>query len=255
VSIAFAVLGLLVLRRFVSHEALTSHHDVAGYLLSIVGTLYAVVLGLIVVSSLNTFSNARLTVAKEANALQNIFRMAQGLHQPTSTSLCLSCIAYAKVMVEDEWQAMENGMSSPKSHTIVSQLWTTIIEFQPATQRETDLHNSILAEIGQLADNRHMRLTAAEPAYDWIIWTVLIFGGAVVVVFTYFFGVEKLAIQILMTILVTIALSLNLFVVALFGSPYSGDVKVSPAPFASALVHFQEHLGETKQNKLPITAP
>lgn len=232
------MLGLLLVRRFVDHETLSSHHDVAGYLLSIVGTLYAVVLGLIVVGSLNTFQSARLTVAKEANALRNIFHLSHGLTPPANGNLQTGCLAYAKAMSQDEWSMMEEGKSSPRAQHIISEIWKTLSEFQPLSQRDIDLHTAILSEMDALADNRHIRLTAAEPAYDWIIWTVLIFGGAVLVVFTYFFGVENLAVQVLMTVLVTIALSLNLFVVALFDSPYAGDVKVAPTPFQRDLIEF-----------------
>jgi len=236
----------------VDHQTLTTHHDVAGYLISIVGTLYAVVLGLIVVRSLNTYDQARLTVASEANALNNMFHLARGLPQPASADIRSSCVAYAKTMVEDEWQTMETGKPSWRAHLIISEFWKILSKFQPATQRETDLHNSILAQMNTLSNNRHTRLTAAEPAYGWIIWTVLIFGGVVLVIFTYFFGLEKLAIHVLMTALVTIALSLNLFLVALFGYPYSGGVRVAPVPFESDLMRFREELKESQNNKLPL---
>lgn len=233
-----------MVRHYVDHQTLNAHHDVAGYLISIVGTLYAVVLGLIVVGSLNTFDKARLTVATEANALHNIFHLAQGLPAPTSDRLRSDCIVYAKAMIEDEWKTMEYGKSSPKAHTIISNIWKTVIRFQPHNSDQADLHTSILAELNILANNRHLRLTASEPAYDWIIWSILIFGGVVLVVFTYFFGVEKLAVQILMTVLVTMALALNLFIVALFGYPYSGDVKVAPTPFEEDLYRFRQELKE-----------
>lgn len=249
VSIVCAVLGLLLVRRYVDHETLASHHDVAGYLISIVGTLYAVVVGFIVVGSLNTFENARLTVTHEANALHNIFHLAKGLGQPARFNLRNACIAYAKAMIEDEWPVMELGESSPQAHQLVVDLWDTVVDIHPTTQAEADLHNSVLAEMNALADSRHIRLIGAEPHYAWITWTVLIFGGFVLVVFTYFFGVENLAVQILTTVLVTIALSLNLCMVALFGYPYSGDVKVEPTAFVRDLTLFSQELNESSSFK------
>jgi hypothetical protein len=241
-----AIGGLLLVRRYVDHATLTGHHDVASALLTIVGTLYAVVLGLIVVGSLNTFNAARLTVAQEANALHNIFHLAEGLPPPTGSDLRAACLGYAKTMIDDEWQTMESAKASPHAHRIMIEFWKTIVKFEPATQRQTDLHNAILSEIKVLADNRHTRLTAAQPVYDWIIWSVLLFGGCILVIFTYFFGVENLAVQCLMTALVTIALCLNLSIVALFGYPYSGDVKVAPAPFQYDINIFREELESAK---------
>ena len=245
-----AIGGLLLVRRFVDHETLTTHHDVASAFLTIVGTLYAVVLGLIVVGSLNTFNDARVTVAQEANALHNIFHLAEGLPEPTKGELRSNCLAYASDMIDDEWKTMETARASHKAHQIMIALWKTTIKFQPQDARQADLHNSILAQMNTLANNRHVRLTAAEPAYDWIIWGLLVFGGSVLVIFTYFFGVEKLGIQVLMTALVTMALSLNLSVVALFGYPYSGDVKVTPAPFEHDVKVFKEAMGQIDPNKL-----
>jgi hypothetical protein len=64
-----------------------------------------------------------------------------------------------------------------------------------------------------------------------IMWAVLITGGIFTVLFTYFFGVTNVKAQILMTVLVSITLSLNVFLVYLFGSPFSGDMAVPPDAF------------------------
>jgi hypothetical protein len=65
--------GLHFVRQKVSREMLIGHHDVALALLQVVGTLYAVVLGLVVMASLNKFEQARGDVEHEANALRNIY--------------------------------------------------------------------------------------------------------------------------------------------------------------------------------------
>jgi Protein of unknown function (DUF4239) len=246
IGTSLAVGGLLLVRRFIGSEELMRHHDVAGHMLAVVGTLYAVVLGLIVVASLNTFQQARLTVSQEANSLRDIFNLAAGLPDPISTNLRNNCCSYATVMVDDEWNAMDKGKSSTKAAQAVNDLWQTLIRFQPKTQGQSDLHNSLLHAIRDLGDNRHIRLTAAQPEYDSIIWTVLLLGGASVIVFTYFFGLEKLQVQILMTVIISCVLFLNLMVVALFGSPYSGDVKVASYPFVMDANDFLQEIKSAK---------
>jgi hypothetical protein len=98
-----------------------------------------------------------------------------------------------------------------------------------------------------LQETRRARLTTAKPEYDSIIWAILVIGGAILVVFTYFFGVKKLAVQMLMTALLTLVLGLNLMVVDLFGTPYSGDVKVSSAPFERAIDNFREEMDKKQE--------
>ncbi len=58
VATSLAVLGLFVFRRLLASSDLISTHDVGGYLLSVVGTMYAVILGLIVVDALGRFQEA-----------------------------------------------------------------------------------------------------------------------------------------------------------------------------------------------------
>jgi hypothetical protein len=251
-SVFGSVGGLFLVRKFVSHEALRLNHEVAGALLSIIGTLYSVVLGLVVVGALNTFQQARVTVAQEANCLHDIFHLAAGLPQPIEKHIEEDCLEYATVLIKDEWKQMENGRYSDKAHMLVNDMWTTLVRYQPQTQKESDLHSSLLAQMDALDDNRQVRLNQATPIYDFIIWTVLIGGGAVLVFFTYFFAVKKLMVQVIMTAMVALILSLNLTIVAMFGYPYSGDVHVSSDPFLSVLTKISKEVSvDTNQVSEP----
>lgn len=244
IGVLLSVGGVWVVRRYVDHQTLTGHHDVAAAMLSVVGTLYAVVLGLIVVGALNKFEQARLTVEHEANSLHDIFHLSKGLPAEQMKRLRQNCLSYAQIMVADEWNSMEKGVGSPNAHKQMADIWNCMTQFQPKTQGESNVQQSILAEIDELGDARHTRLLDAKPSFVPIIWTVLIVGAFVLVIFTYFFGVENMAVQVLMTALVTVVLSLNMIVIALFGTPYSGDVKVSANPFADDVVYFQQELRE-----------
>lgn len=243
-SAALAVGGLLLVRRFVNHEALAGHHEVAGYMLSIIGTLYAVVLGLIVVNALNTFQLARTNVEHEANALHDIFHKARGMPAPDSAEIRKACLDYARACVDSEWQSMEQGKPSMEAHHQVGRLWRSMVEFQPKTSAQSNLQQALIAEMDQFSDSRQTRLMGAQPSFDALIWGVLITGGVMLVVFTYFFGIEKLAVQIVMTVMVALTLSLNMSLVVMFGYPYVGDVKVSSQPFVFDLEAFQRELSE-----------
>src|SRR5207237_1333196 len=76
---AESVVGLLAVRRVLRTWDLLECHDVGGYLLSVVGTLYAVILGLIVVDSMGKFQQARATVEQESNSLADIILLSNQL--------------------------------------------------------------------------------------------------------------------------------------------------------------------------------
>jgi hypothetical protein len=72
-STLLAIAGLLLVRRFVDHAYLKSHHEVAGYLLSVIGTLYAVLLAFVVVDAQSNVQQARQNAEAEANSVVDIF--------------------------------------------------------------------------------------------------------------------------------------------------------------------------------------
>src|SRR4051812_12825041 len=78
-STILSVVGLLVVRRLLHSKNLISSHDVGGYLLSVVGTMYAVILGLIVVDAMGKFQEARQTTDRESNALADIILLSNQL--------------------------------------------------------------------------------------------------------------------------------------------------------------------------------
>src|SRR5262249_40163392 len=120
------------------------------------------------------------------------------------------------------------------------------IGFQPQGNGQDDLHQALLGEIDTMNDLRHTRLTVSQPEFDAILWGVLIIGGVVLVVFTYFFGVERLGVQIVMTVMVTMVLGINVTLVGMFGYPYSGDVHVSAQPFLNDIAAFKSELAEQR---------
>lgn len=243
-SVILSIAGLKLVRRYVPAEILQPHHNVTGWYLSMAGTLYAVVLGFIVVDALNDFQAARLTVEQEANGLHDIFHLARGLGSPADREIRGLCLNYARAVAEDEWSTMETGEASEKAHDVMAKLWHAVTMYKPANNGETNVQATILDEMRTVGDARHTRLLGATPSYDPVLWFVLIFGGAIIVIFTYFFGLDDERIQILMTGLLAIILSLNIVLVSLFGTPFSGDVKVSALPFENDVRYFVGESGE-----------
>ncbi|MFY0030148.1 hypothetical protein ABTP79_18740, partial [Acinetobacter baumannii] len=83
-----------------------------------------------------------------------------------------------------------------------------------------------------------IRLATALGRVSPVLWTVLIVGAAVTIGFSYFFGMESARSQIIMTALVALVLSLNLFLVVVESHPFAGTFRIQPTPFKVALELF-----------------
>jgi len=246
-TVAMAIVGLLAVRRTVNVQTLKECHEVGGYLLSVVGTLYAVLLGLVVVDSMQRFQSAQVTCQQEANSLADIYLLADHLPKEKQLEVKRLCLAYADDVIHKEWPTMDDGKESTDTRNKALKIMKALNAFEPQTNNESDMYQTVLSEACQLWDNRRARTNVAQYGVPVEEWMVLIAGGIVTIFFTYFFGMESLPLQVLMTTMITTLIGLNLLLVLWFGYPFSGDRKVHPSAFQVDQEVFATELSNIQQ--------
>ena len=238
-----SVLGLLIVRRYCHLERLKQCHEVGGYLLSVVGTMYAVLLGLVVVDAMTKFQTARNVVENEANSLADVFLLAESMPKAKATAVRQLCEKYVSEVVEKEWPDMAKGQINKTARRHAINLMREVNAFEPVTENQKAIYPLLVQESCQVWDNRRARTNLASFGVPTVEWFVLILGGVVTVVFTYFFGVESLLAQVLMTSMVSLLISLNMYLVVLFGAPFAGDLQVSSDALMVDKMIFENQLG------------
>lgn len=238
ITTSLSVLGMLLVRQRVSVATLSAYHEVAGYLLSVVGTLYAVLLGFVIVDAMQHMQDVRGLVSTEASGLANIFLCSEGLTPEKRDSIRALCHQYAYDVIHDEWESLQQGRYSQKTFHSIFKLWTEITTLNPVNAREQNLHQQLVSEICSMTQNHRTRVVSATRRVAPVMWLVLIIGGFFIVIFTYFFGVANIKAQAFMTVLVAMTLSLNVYLVFVFGNPMATDLGIKPGPFELDLVIF-----------------
>ncbi len=241
-----AIAGLILVRRKVPVQTLASFHEVGGYLLSVIGTMYAVLLGLIVVDAMTKFENAQQNTLQEANALADVFMLSSQYPEARKKEIQGLCIKSAQDVIEKEWPAMDSGRFSSECRQTAIDLVSAVSNFEPSTNRDQSLYQVVVQEACQMWDNRHARIYTASGGLPEAEWAALIVGGVATVVFTYFFGLENFKAQVAMTAMVALLIALNLYLVLLFGYPHSGDLKVHPRAFQSHLEVFKSEINKSR---------
>jgi hypothetical protein len=92
-----------------------TQNDQVGWQLSVLGTTYAVTLGFMLYTGWTNFSAASLNAEMEANALRNIYRLAEGLPQQRAQIQSLTR-AYVDAVIEHDWPDMARGRLPEESH-------------------------------------------------------------------------------------------------------------------------------------------
>jgi Protein of unknown function (DUF4239) len=228
------VLGLVAVRRVLREKERLTDHEVGGSLFQVVGTMYAVTLGLIVVDAMQRFHEASQSTTSEASALANVILLANGLPSPVREEIQARASDYAERVLVDEWPVMDSGRYAPEARAAAIRLIAAVTALQPKTEREQTLYASMLTSSNDLWNYRRLRTSKAAIGVPALQWVVLIGGGIITVVFTYFFQLRQWRVQVLMTSMVSTVIALNIYLVLMFGYPYSGDLKVSPDGFRVA---------------------
>lgn len=239
VSIAAAILLVALGRKLYAREKLQQAHDLTGNLLSVVGTLYAVLLGLVVIDAMQRFEAAVAATQEESNSLADIFMLAESLPEPQRETVRTACKTYAQQVVDVEWPLMARGLVSVEARRTAFSLVGSLRGFEPATEAQKAVYPMILEQMRELWDCRRARVGSATGGIPGVEWFVLIAGAAVTVLFAGLFRAESVSLQRFLTALTAVIIGLNLYLVNLFGYPFAGEVTVSSRPFAIDVAIFE----------------
>jgi hypothetical protein len=238
VILIFATTGSLLfvtaLNRFWPREKRRVHNDLIGWQLGILGTTYAVILGFMLYSVWTAFYDASLNVDLEANALRNLYRLAEGLPQQQRTLLEADARRYAEAVIQHDWPAMANGQIPEDSHEINQKMWRTLMSVKTASPSEITAEDHALTELSALTEHRRTRIIQSMFRLPSIFWCLLLTGGAVTIFSAAMFGSENAALHAIQVFSFTLLITLALLSIADVNLPFQGWVHVSSFAFERA---------------------
>ena len=231
-GVAIAVGIVTLVQRCFDRRVLEAGLGATGNLLAVVGTLYAVMLGLVVVDAMVRFERAIDVVQAESTSLADIHLMAERLPAEFRKRVQGACRAYAVAVVEREWPSLAKaGEPDIEARRAGLAVMRSLDGFEPSTESEKALYPMIVAEMQQAWDQRRERISTAHYGIPAVEWVALLLGALVTVTLGGLFPVEHVRFHALLTAMAALVMVLNLYLVSLFGYPFSGDLRVSDLPF------------------------
>jgi Protein of unknown function (DUF4239) len=243
IIVTLAVTGSLLfmagLNRAWPWEKRRNHNDLIGWQLSILGTTYAVILGFMLYTVWTTFVEAELNADLEANALVNIYRLADGLPEPQRTQLQLLADHYADAVVNGDWPQMARGEMPTQSVGINADMWKAITSIQTASPPELTAEDHALSELSALTQHRLTRLLESATRLPSVLWCVLLVGGVLTIVSSCMFGSESIKLHALQVFSFSLLISLSLVATADINRPFQGSIHVTDYGFRQAQQRMQ----------------
>ena len=225
-------------RRLAPDMVKGEHNDVAGFLIAVVGVVYAVTLAFIVIVTWEGYREARSAVHREAGALRSLYRDSRALPEPARSQVGDQVLRYGQEVATDEWAALDEGESSRAAFDLITDMFATLQSVTTTTPTQETFLAEALGNLDDVAEERAERISVAEEGLLSILWAAIILGGGVTVGFALLFGVADVRLHFVMVAAFATVLALQIFVILVLSHPFSGDLAVSPEPFLRVVRDF-----------------
>ncbi len=236
-TVVFVVAGLFIVRAFVPTHKIKLHNDIAGYIFTTLGVIYAVLLAFMVVVSWQSFDNSNSNVTREANSIAALYRDMGGLSPAFRVKAQPALDSYVNSIINDEWPLLQKGQRSMVTQQKSNELWDIYYSYEPVTESQKVFFAESVSKKNMASELRRQRILDSRTGIHPILWLVLIAGGIITITFTFFFGTENFAAQIIMSSLLAALIALILFTIMNLDYPFTGDISIRADAFREILRH------------------
>ncbi len=232
--VVLSISFLVLLNRLWPPARRRAHNDVIGWQISIVGTIYAVMVGFMIYAVWSNFQTAETNANNEANSLVNLFRSADGLPTAQRDAIEIAAAGYAHAVLNREWSTMSQGGSPHAGQPYIMQLWAITTQTPAQNYNQLACLHQAMAELSDLTEHRRVRNLESRTQMPTILWTVLVVGGMITIGSCCLIGSENFPLHFALIVALSLLISLALVAIADIDRPFQDSVHVSPYAFVRA---------------------
>ncbi|MFI9113457.1 bestrophin-like domain [Streptomyces venezuelae] len=206
--------------------------DVAEYIAMMVSVLYAVVLGLCLVSVWDTRTEAAENVQAEASALHQTYLLADALPADRRQPLRDAARTYASHVVDVEWPVMAaREPIDPVGWRLLERLRQAGEVSDAAKVPQQIAAQEVLAQLGYVDDARRGREAAAQERLSPVLWTGLLIGGTLTLAFMFLFGIRRSTTHVVMVMGLSGFIAFTVLLIHQLDAPFGEMLGATPDPF------------------------
>lgn len=248
---ALSIGAMLLVRERVHRSMGEMHNEVAGFLIAVVGVMYAVLLAFLIIVDWEQFNAANSTVTNESSTLTSLSHETGLLPSSVRPEAQTSLRTYTSDVITREWKTMEQGNDSPAVDADLTRIYQVYdgLNRTGSGQGTTDESFRLL---DQLSAQRTARVAASRESLNPVFWVVLILGAVVTVGYTILFYLDNVVIQALMTGGLAALIASLLFLLLVVDHPFVGDIHISSESLRFALEHMTAHPPAAGAGGIPL---
>lgn len=205
---------------------------VGEYIAMMVGVLYALILGIVLVSVWEGRDNAESSVRTEASSLNQVYILAQDIPKSSRVPIQNDVTTYATLVADKEWPEMAAHQPlSQAGWQALTNLTDAVEAYQPVTAVQQNVSAQALSQLSTVYDSRRSLNDESTDSLSPVLWIGLILGGVLTVSFVFCFGVQRRGNHLAMVMGLTGLIGFLVVLVFDLNHPFSGSMGIDSDVF------------------------
>ena len=221
-------LGLFAVR-ILPYKKIVNSSDGISSFSGVIGILYAIILGYVLVTVYGNFSDASSAVEKEVTILIDFIRDSEGLPAEDARKLRTATIEYIDAVIDQEWNHMiDTGKYHPVALEKFANLYRITMGVKCKTQEELVFLKEVAGELSDLSSKRFERVSFANTRVPDLLWGLLLGVGGVSFGMSFLFPVESTWLRVVLLCATAGVMTFTTLLIYMLDRPYNGTLNVKP---------------------------
>ena len=236
-SLIASGLFMLLARRI--HQKFRVSDDtntVISGIISTIGVLYGLLLGLVSVDNWDNYDEARNLSAIEAASISAFYRDVAVLHHPKGPALQNDVRNYLRRIINEEFSAYHEGKVTPGSYHLLDAIHRDLVTYVPEGPVETQFYTEAVSHFNRMIELRDVRVDSViNDGIPVVFWYAILLGSLAIIVVSFFFHMPSYAGHLFLVNCITFFTAVMVFLIIAVDNPWRGTISVSPGPYVEVL--------------------
>jgi len=206
--------------------------EVISGFFQVIGTVYAVLIGLVVYDATSRYSNAIDNVESESKAILEVFTLSNHIKSGgAGERIRQKIMSYNEEVVSNDWDISQDGTINTKARILIKEINDEILNIIPATKSEEAILPVLIQASLDVWKHRMSRFDPSNNTLPTSEWILLTSGALITIIPAFFYFLESRMVHSILIFITSALITSSLYAVLMFSEPYKGDFIISKEPF------------------------
>jgi Protein of unknown function (DUF4239) len=206
--------------------------EIIGGFFQVIGTVYAILIGLVVYDATSRYSDAHETVEHESKSIIQVYTLAKHIKSGGAGDRIANKIKeYNDEVVLNDWDMLQDGKINIKARAILREVNDEVLSISPSTNNEEAILPILIQASIDVWTYRMSRFDSTGYALPTSEWVILVSGALLTIITPFFYQLESRVFQSILISMTSMIICSSLYAVLMFSEPYRGDFVVPKEPF------------------------